>query len=719
MEAPAVYREKWDYPVILGGKRSFVVASRRGELSVPWSRYGPKVDFGGLYTPPIRATGPIVIILEDSNKLLRLGDYVIKSEYYGSHLKTYYVIDNIKIESTLFTPTYLPSTIISIKLEPTTEQDTVKHLNLYIESWGGPLENDGILPDKAIIKYEDQVLEFKTDNWHTILMSNIPTIEHRINNIDKAMLDVAKRLPSGSPQKIKAAVLTWDTEGIKAHGNLVISIASSDKGYKASSRYTEEGLRKWEDLLKKNIDRYTSYLNKTIRIETPSIYINKAFELAKIALNTLKSQQPEEGVVAGYPWFARYWSRDAAWIIPALILLGDHEYARNYIDLFLKYQAKADYKLLGGTKGEILMHYGYKSLFYYGAADSTLYFPILIYNYAVFSGDKAYLRKRWKNIVNLVEWGYRKDMDKDGLLEHILEEPAKFFFIDTTWMDTIYRGIKPIEIQALWAATLYRASKSADILGHKELSEVWMKDAEKIADKIIKEYWNPDKEYFYDRITDGGVRDASIRPNALLVLYYLDIPNELASKALNKIEKPDMLTNWGLRTLSSKDEKYSPDKYHNGMVWPLVTGWLALTEYKYGREEIGYKIIELMARQIVKEGGMYAEVYRGDREEPMYSCILQAWSITLFIQAILEGMLGIKIDALNKKLYLSPKFPDRWDKVKIYNIHLGQNKLDIILDIDRGELIIDNHGDVAIDINMYGDTWSVKPGSNRIQITRK
>lgn len=115
MEPLDIYINNWDYPVVLGGRRGFIIASRNGELSVPWSRYGPKIDFGGLYIPPIRATGPIIPIIEYTNGLKPLGSYVVKSEYYGSHMKTYYIIKDTNLVNTLFTPTNLPSVIITIK----------------------------------------------------------------------------------------------------------------------------------------------------------------------------------------------------------------------------------------------------------------------------------------------------------------------------------------------------------------------------------------------------------------------------------------------------------------------------------------------------------------------------------------------------------------------------------------------------------------------------
>lgn len=717
MDPLIVYNSNWKYPVILGGEKGFIVASRGGELSTPWSRYGPTIDFGGFYTPPIRATGPIIPTLYTVNEFKRLGDYTYKSIYYGSHIETHHKINGFKITSTIYTAREKPIAIINLNIQQPIRNNKSTEINLYIESWGGPLEYDGILPENINIKYKNETLIMRTDEWHTICKSSPPPTKYIIGDVSKDIIEKIKKLPTAAPNKTVPTLFTWDIHSIKGNKkNITISIASSDKGYKTVKNYAEEGLRKSGEILRRNIEEYEKYINNTINIETPSENINKAFTLAKAALYTLRSRQPEEGIVAGYPWFARYWSRDAAWIIPALILIGDHEYAKKYIDTFLKYQARDDYEILGGKKGEILMHYGYKTLFYYGAADSTLYYPILIHLYTFATADKAYAKKRWRNLLNMITWGYRKDIDGDGLIEHILEEPAKYFFIDTTWMDTIYRGIKPIEIQALWAAALDKAAELAELNGKIELSRKWREISSKIKNKIINDYWNPNTEYFYDRITEDGSKDESIRPNALIALIHLTIPREKALKSLKRLEQPDMLTEWGLRTLSSRDRKYSPEKYHNGMVWPLVTGWLALAEYKYGRIQKGHELIELMARQIIKEGGMYAEVYRGDREKPQYSCILQAWSITLYIQALLEGMLGINLDAINKKIKLSPKLPIEWSKLKINRLKMGEIQLDIEIDKELGIAIIDNQSKETISLEIYSEERLIKPGKNEIRI---
>ena len=65
-----------------------------------------------------------------------------------------------------------------------------------------------------------------------------------------------------------------------------------------------------------------------------------------------------------------------------------------------------------------------------------------------------------------------------------------------------------------------------------------------------------------------------------------------------------------------------------------------------------------MADRILSENGMFAETYRGDRPEPFNSCILQAWSVAMYVYALRELMLGARIDMIEKKVDLNPKIPD-------------------------------------------------------------
>jgi hypothetical protein len=116
-----------------------------------------------------------------------------------------------------------------------------------------------------------------------------------------------------------------------------------------------------------------------------------------------------------------------------------------------------------------------------------------------------------------------------------------------------------------------------------------------------------------------------------------------------------MTTSWGVRTLSNLDPKYHPALYHDGAVWPLVTGWAALAEIKAGRGEQALYYVNCMAERILAENGMFAETYKGDKPDPFNSCILQAWSVGMYINALREMMLGMKLDMLENKVSFKPQ----------------------------------------------------------------
>ena len=138
-------------------------------------------------------------------------------------------------------------------------------------------------------------------------------------------------------------------------------------------------------------------------------------------------------------------------------------------------------------------------------------------------------------------------------------------------------------------------------------------------------------------------KDVSIRPNSLVILLTEAVKDEQRARlVLERVEKDDMTTSWGIRSLSSLDHKYHPSLYHDGAVWPLVTGWAAISEIKSQRTQHAMEYLSVMADRIISENGMYAETYRGDRPEPFNSCILQAWSVGLYVYALRELMLGIK-----------------------------------------------------------------------------
>ena len=65
---------------------------------------------------------------------------------------------------------------------------------------------------------------------------------------------------------------------------------------------------------------------------------------------------------------------------------------------------------------------------------------------------------------------------------------------------------------------------------------------------------------------------------------------------LARLSAPDMTTDWGTRLLSADHPLYEPLHYNNGAVWPFMTGFTALANYRYHRAWEGYELLRDIAR---------------------------------------------------------------------------------------------------------------------------
>jgi len=389
----------------------------------------------------------------------------------------------------------------------------------------------------------------------------------------------------------------------------------------------------------------------------------RSYEKAKVAMQYLKGGYDGlgEGICAGLPRFPNYWARDTGWSLRGYLSIGDFHFARSVIDNFLRHQSKKATK--GAVVGELPMIISGKAFLHtttYGSADSTFLFPWAIRQYVLSTGDIRYLQKRWDSIVRLVDCGLSKDIDGDGLVDHGFTGTAEKLPIqDSTWMDHIDRRKSANDVQALFYESLVIGSELAEIADDSYNQMKWSQEAEELKSRINREYWNNKEGFYYDTIRKDGSKDPSIRPNALVLLLTNAVKDKIQADAvLDRIEGEDMTTDWGIRTLSNRDSKYSPTLYHDGAVWPLVTSWAALSEIKFGRRTQGFYFVNSMAERILAENGMFAETYRGDRPEPFNSCILQAWSVGMFVHALREMMLGMNVNMLENRIRFEPQIDD-------------------------------------------------------------
>jgi hypothetical protein len=85
--------------------------------------------------------------------------------------------------------------------------------------------------------------------------------------------------------------------------------------------------------------------------------------------------------------------------------------------------------------------------------------------------------------------------------------------------------------------------------------------------------------------------------------------------------------------------------------------------------------------------GYVDEVLNGLDYKPGGVCNHQCWSETMVLQPAIEGMLGLKPDAVNNTITIAPTFPVNWDSVQVKNIKCGSKILAFTMKRENGKTV--------------------------------
>lgn len=203
------------------------------------------------------------------------------------------------------------------------------------------------------------------------------------------------------------------------------------------------------------------------------------------------------------------------------------------------------------------------------------------------------------------------------------------------------RGGYQVEINALWYNAVCYTLKLAQEAGDTKFVNAWEQMPERIKDSFLKIFWNEEKEYLADYVSQEG-QNIFVRPNQVIAcsLEYSMLTDEMKRKILDVVKR-ELLTPRGLRTLSPKNPNYKglyggsqPERdeaYHQGTVWPWLTGPYIEANFRLYGTSFASKAKELLAG-FEEDMTLYgvcsvSEVYDGNPPYAPNGCISQAWSV--------------------------------------------------------------------------------------------
>jgi predicted glycogen debranching enzyme len=371
-------------------------------------------------------------------------------------------------------------------------------------------------------------------------------------------------------------------------------------------------------------------------------------------------------IIAGYYRFEP-WGRDSFISLPGLMLV-----TRRFDDarkVFLKFSSYSKRGLIPDYIDEKTGEPAYNTV------DATLWYVNAVLQYLKYTADFEFVKATFwdglKDIIDTHQKGteYNIHVDQDGLLEHGSR---------LTWMDAENDGVavtsragKAVEIQALW----YNALRICELLAKKyeenALADDYSSMAEKAKSSFNRKFWNIEKQCLLDVVDEHGA-DQSIRSNQIIAvgLDFTMLEKDRQNLVVDFVMK-EFLTPYGLRTLAKSDPRYKGRyfgdgqtrnlAYHNGPVWPWLTGSLTKAYLRTkGQASRQLKLVQetflfpLLSQQTIQSGlGSISELYDADLPYTAGGCLSQAWSVGELLRAYVEDTLQFRPP--HEKEVFSPK----------------------------------------------------------------
>lgn len=348
----------------------------------------------------------------------------------------------------------------------------------------------------------------------------------------------------------------------------------------------------------------------------------------------------ENDAIAGYPWFY-CWGRDTFISLPAFLYLENGP--ERCLNIFKNYIKKISNGLIPNVVGE-------PAETNYDSIDATLWFGIRIFQF-IETYKKTFKNEEIKLLeeatANIIENFFTNPFlpFKIDLEDGFIEIPS-YLNKALTWMDVMIDGFpltprygKPIEIQGLWYNFLKYAEKN---LSKSFIEKFKISQYLKIQKQNFKNFFNG--ELWADRIF-GKNPIFEIRPNYLIALSLpFDVSDDLGLRKGIEIAKRELLTPFGLRTLSPNDPKFRGNyfgsqrtrdlAYHNGTVWVwLIYPYAEVLKKVYSTniEVLKNELNSLVKvfRDLISKGkaASIPEVYDGEKPYYPKGTHAQLWSV--------------------------------------------------------------------------------------------
>jgi glycogen debranching enzyme len=427
------------------------------------------------------------------------------------------------------------------------------------------------------------------------------------------------------------------------------------------------------------------WLGDAPKIECDWDALRETYRRSLVDLAALRFSPPIMGrrslPAAGLPWFMTMFGRDS--ILTSLQALPfAPSLAATTLRALGEWQGTRIDDFRDEDPGRILheMRYGELPAFeerphspYYGSADATPLYVVLLDEYERWTGDRRLVHDLEYEARAALDWidayadlmsngyiSYRRRNEKTGLENQCWKD---------SWDSISYRDGRlagfpraTCELQGYaYDAKVRGARLAREIWKDEQLATELERQAADLKRRFNRDFWVADGEYFALALNADGKQVDSLTSNIGHLLWSGIVDKTKAKAIARHLLGPRLFSGWGVRTLAEGEGRYNPIGYHVGTVWPFDNSFIAWGLRRYGFKEEAAQIAAGILEAADFFDGRLPEAFGGyERSLTRYpvqyptACSPQAWSTGAPL-LLLRTMLGL--EPVEDLLVVDPALP--------------------------------------------------------------
>ena len=440
------------------------------------------------------------------------------------------------------------------------------------------------------------------------------------------------------------------------------------------------------------------------------IYRRCLTDLAALRFSTLT--MPNRSLpAAGLPWFMTIFGRDSIFTSLQALPFVPELAATTLLALAERQGTRID-DFRDEDPGRILheMRYGELTAFeerphspYYGNADATPLFVVLLDEYERWTGDAKLVRGLEHAALAALNWiDEYADLQDNGYVSYQRRNTTTGLENQCwkdSWDSISYRnGDLPgfpratCELQGYAYDAKMRGARLARAVWHDAaLADRLEKEAADLKRRFNRDFWVEDGQYFAVALDGDGRQVDSLTSNIGHLLWSGIVDKSKARAVARHLLGPRLFSGWGVRTMAEGEARYNPIGYHVGTVWPFDNSFIAWGLRRYGfKDEAACVVAGIMeAAEVFK--GRLPEAFGGyPRTTTRYpvqyptACSPQAWSTgapLLLLRA------GLGLEPQGDNLIVDPALPKLIGNLEILDLPGRWKRMDAFgrgrIDTDR------------------------------------